>query len=94
VKNIRVSILTIYINELDLEDPKENSAVQRTWINKEDAGIKFVETKKDLKLPKIDNVKFNIVNNNQVEPVKDKPITYRISDINKYILKPFNLRGN
>ncbi len=104
----RIRITTELIGEKykDFIEPKENTAIQRSWEYKSDAAINHVTNKVEI-LNKEDKMKdscFNIITN---EILKSKPVSkamlgltensnllrYRTSDINKSILKTYNLRG-
>lgn len=105
----KIKITTELIGEKykNFDEPKENTAIQRSWEYKSNAAINHVEKVKTINKENEKKEKdscFNIITN---EILQAKPISkvnlrfsensnilrYKRSDVNKSILKPYNLRG-
>ena len=93
-----------YYFYLEFQDPKENTAIQRTWHNRKDPAIKAIQdlgvdnTKKIL-LPKFDNcLSLPIDDEKTYSNIRSRTREsncYRTStEITKRAIKVFNLRSN
>lgn len=101
---IRVTTELISEKYKNFNEPKENTAIQRSWEYKKDPAISYIQNASRDSLNETKN-SFNIVTNEilncsiipkstiGITKTNSNELYYKRSDINKYVLKLYNLRS-